>query len=208
MGRGRPREAGCTWSGGVSVHRAPSRARNGGRGAALFTGLGHILLGPSTWAIPLCKSRHRAGPKDRAAAHPMAWRRCHSCLFCFQDFVTALSILLRGTVHEKLRWTFNLYDINKDGYINKEVSELWPRPGEGHRQASGYCRGEQPGPDGEAIRVRTDRLGAHGARAWQKEAAHLSPPIALVPGTGKGFSRVIRPHWVAHTQHTFHSGGE
>jgi Ca2+-binding EF-hand superfamily protein len=42
--------------------------------------------------------------------------------------VTALSILLRGSVYEKLRWTFNLYDINKDGYINKEVSEL----GEGH----------------------------------------------------------------------------
>ncbi|XP_036913646.1 Kv channel-interacting protein 1 isoform X1 [Sturnira hondurensis] len=38
----------------------------------------------------------------------------------FEDFVTALSILLRGTVHEKLRWTFNLYDINKDGYINRE----------------------------------------------------------------------------------------
>ncbi|XP_038596333.1 Kv channel-interacting protein 1 isoform X2 [Tachyglossus aculeatus] len=38
----------------------------------------------------------------------------------FEDFVTALSILLRGTVLEKLRWTFNLYDINKDGYINKE----------------------------------------------------------------------------------------
>ncbi|XP_075399320.1 A-type potassium channel modulatory protein KCNIP1 isoform X2 [Tenrec ecaudatus] len=38
----------------------------------------------------------------------------------FEDFVTALSILLRGTIHEKLRWTFNLYDINKDGYINKE----------------------------------------------------------------------------------------
>lgn len=41
-----------------------------------------------------------------------------------QDFVMALSILLRGTVHEKLRWTFNLYDINKDGYINKEVRLL------------------------------------------------------------------------------------
>ncbi|XP_053572143.1 Kv channel-interacting protein 1 isoform X2 [Bombina bombina] len=38
----------------------------------------------------------------------------------FEDFVAALSILLRGTIHEKLRWTFNLYDINKDGYINKE----------------------------------------------------------------------------------------
>lgn len=34
-----------------------------------------------------------------------------------------LSILLRGTVHEKLKWAFNLYDINKDGYITKEVSQ-------------------------------------------------------------------------------------
>lgn len=47
-----------------------------------------------------------------------------------QDFVMALSILLRGTVHEKLRWTFNLYDINKDGYINKEVRLF--RPGGVH----------------------------------------------------------------------------
>ncbi|XP_035263435.1 Kv channel-interacting protein 1-like isoform X1 [Anguilla anguilla] len=38
----------------------------------------------------------------------------------FEDFVTALSVLLRGSVREKLEWTFNLYDINKDGHINKE----------------------------------------------------------------------------------------
>lgn len=38
-----------------------------------------------------------------------------------QDFVTGLSILLRGTVQEKLNWAFNLYDINKDGYVTKEV---------------------------------------------------------------------------------------
>ncbi len=38
-----------------------------------------------------------------------------------QDFVMGLSILLRGTVQEKLNWAFNLYDINKDGYITKEV---------------------------------------------------------------------------------------
>lgn len=43
------------------------------------------------------------------------------CLPHYQDFVTALSILLRGSVQEKLQWTFNLYDINRDGYINKEV---------------------------------------------------------------------------------------
>lgn len=38
-----------------------------------------------------------------------------------QDFVIGLSVLLRGSVTEKLRWAFNLYDINKDGYITKEV---------------------------------------------------------------------------------------
>ncbi|KAB0343977.1 hypothetical protein FD754_020903, partial [Muntiacus muntjak] len=36
------------------------------------------------------------------------------------DFIKGLSILLRGTVQEKLNWAFNLYDINKDGYITKE----------------------------------------------------------------------------------------
>ncbi|XP_069771379.1 calsenilin-like [Narcine bancroftii] len=38
----------------------------------------------------------------------------------FEDFVIGLSVLLRGTVNEKLIWAFNLYDINKDGYITKE----------------------------------------------------------------------------------------
>ncbi|XP_035275619.1 Kv channel-interacting protein 4-like isoform X1 [Anguilla rostrata] len=38
----------------------------------------------------------------------------------FEDFVMGLSILLRGSVQEKLNWAFNLYDINKDGYVTKE----------------------------------------------------------------------------------------
>ncbi|MFT7817750.1 calsenilin-like isoform X1 [Arapaima gigas] len=38
----------------------------------------------------------------------------------FEDFVIGLSVLLRGSVTEKLSWAFNLYDINKDGYITKE----------------------------------------------------------------------------------------
>ncbi|KAJ8405241.1 hypothetical protein AAFF_G00322320 [Aldrovandia affinis] len=38
----------------------------------------------------------------------------------FEDFVMALSTLLRGSIREKLEWTFNLYDINKDGCISKE----------------------------------------------------------------------------------------
>ncbi|KAK3521633.1 hypothetical protein QTP70_014719 [Hemibagrus guttatus] len=38
----------------------------------------------------------------------------------FEEFVMGLSILLRGSVQEKLEWTFHLYDINRDGFINKE----------------------------------------------------------------------------------------
>lgn len=44
--------------------------------------------------------------------------------FSLQDFVMGLSILLRGTIQEKLNWAFNLYDINKDGYITKEVCPI------------------------------------------------------------------------------------
>lgn len=38
-----------------------------------------------------------------------------------KELVCDLSLLLRGTTEEKLNWAFNLYDINKDGQITKEV---------------------------------------------------------------------------------------
>ncbi|XP_035636637.1 Kv channel-interacting protein 1-like isoform X3 [Oncorhynchus keta] len=38
----------------------------------------------------------------------------------FEEFVMGLSTLLRGTLRDKLEWTFHLYDINNDGYINRE----------------------------------------------------------------------------------------
>ncbi|TRY76881.1 hypothetical protein TCAL_14724 [Tigriopus californicus] len=34
--------------------------------------------------------------------------------------LVSLSTLLRGTTHEKLRWTFTLYDLNGDGFITKQ----------------------------------------------------------------------------------------
>ncbi|XP_045769568.1 Kv channel-interacting protein 4-like isoform X2 [Maniola jurtina] len=43
-----------------------------------------------------------------------------SGLLSFEEFVTGLSVLSRGTLEEKLRWTFSLYDINGDGCITKE----------------------------------------------------------------------------------------
>jgi len=38
----------------------------------------------------------------------------------FEEFVMGLSVLARGTLHEKLQWAFNLYDINGDGIITEE----------------------------------------------------------------------------------------
>ncbi|XP_045147523.1 Kv channel-interacting protein 2 isoform X3 [Echinops telfairi] len=36
------------------------------------------------------------------------------------DFVAGLSVILRGTIDDRLNWAFNLYDLNKDGCITKE----------------------------------------------------------------------------------------
>uniref|UniRef100_A0A3Q4AYM2 EF-hand domain-containing protein n=1 Tax=Mola mola TaxID=94237 RepID=A0A3Q4AYM2_MOLML len=38
----------------------------------------------------------------------------------FEEFVVSLSIILRGSITDKLNWAFNLYDLNKDGCITKE----------------------------------------------------------------------------------------
>ncbi|CAG7731983.1 unnamed protein product [Allacma fusca] len=41
-------------------------------------------------------------------------------IISFEEFVQGLSILSRGTLQEKLRWTFSLYDINGDGCITRD----------------------------------------------------------------------------------------
>ena len=34
--------------------------------------------------------------------------------------MTALSVLARGSLHDKVQWTFGLYDINGDGFISRD----------------------------------------------------------------------------------------
>lgn len=46
--------------------------------------------------------------------------RERSGIVTFKAFVAGLSILLRGSQHEKLLWTFRLYDVNGDDVITRE----------------------------------------------------------------------------------------
>lgn len=38
----------------------------------------------------------------------------------FGDFMDFLSMLTKGSVEEKMLWSFHFYDVNKDGYISRE----------------------------------------------------------------------------------------
>lgn len=74
-------------------------------------------------------------------------------IFMFQDFVTGLSILSRGSIDEKLRWTFSLYDINGDGCITREemtdiVTAVYELMG----------KFSDPNLDHEGVREKVDRM--------------------------------------------------
>ena len=38
----------------------------------------------------------------------------------FRQFISVLSIQLKGSLGEKLEWVFDVYDIEKNGYVSKE----------------------------------------------------------------------------------------
>lgn len=62
---------------------------------------------------------------QRSANYPHNWGcnrvvRCTSLCLPFQKFLDILSMLSRGSLHDKINWIFDLYDVNGDGVISKE----------------------------------------------------------------------------------------
>lgn len=48
----------------------------------------------------------------------------------FSEYVVAISMLIEGTPEEKLRWSFKLYDKDRDGVITREeMLEIMQVPG-------------------------------------------------------------------------------
>lgn len=72
----------------------------------------------------------------------------------WQEFVQGLSILSRGSVEEKLRWTFSLYDINGDGFITRDemtdiVTAVYELVGR---------HPDSAGPDVEKIKEKVEKI--------------------------------------------------
>lgn len=77
----------------------------------------------------------------------------HELFYLFQDFVQNLSILSRGSLDEKLRWAFTLYDINGDGCITREemtdiVSAIYDLMG----------KVSEPSVDEDTVKEKVDRI--------------------------------------------------
>ncbi|KAG8198232.1 hypothetical protein JTE90_021489 [Oedothorax gibbosus] len=49
-----------------------------------------------------------------------SFKQSHGGTINFEQFLSILSLLSRGSAAEKLQWVFSLYDINGDGYITKQ----------------------------------------------------------------------------------------
>ena len=47
-----------------------------------------------------------------------------TCVTNLQDFMQSLSVSTRGTFEERAEWSFQLYDVDRDGFINEAVHML------------------------------------------------------------------------------------
>lgn len=118
-------------------------------------------------------------------------RHCSWFVVLLQDFVVSLSIILRGSITDKLNWAFNLYDLNKDGCITREVTappaldSSAPQPTASCNSSSCSPRFCSPGDDGHhALHLRHDgevHLPQHEGQRSQGARRQLFPGEATPP---------------------------
>ncbi len=62
-------------------------------------------------------------PDSSTYAHYVfnAFDQDHSGSISFEEFVMGLSLLARGSLHDKLQWAFNLYDVNGRSSLNSKI---------------------------------------------------------------------------------------
>ncbi|XP_039727349.1 A-type potassium channel modulatory protein KCNIP2 isoform X5 [Pteropus medius] len=87
----------------------------------------------------------------------------HDGSVSFEDFVAGLSVILRGTIDDRLNWAFNLYDLNKDGCITKEVCRAT-------EELEGRCKGPIAGKCDPHIHHQQGERSALGPRPLSLEA--------------------------------------
>ncbi|XP_055743265.1 calsenilin-like isoform X3 [Salvelinus fontinalis] len=134
----------------------------------------------------------------------------------FEDFVIGLSVLLRGTVTEKLNWAFNLYDINKDGYITKEemlaiMKSIYDMMG---RYTYPSVRDEAPSEHVDKFFQKMDRNrdgvvtidefietcqkrkeGTSSERSWRKKRVFASPKERTYLSEGRRRGQITSWEW-------------
>ena len=121
-----------------------------------------------------------------------------------QDFVLGLSILSRGTVAEKLRWTFSLYDINGDGLITREemteivtaIYELAGAPTTTTTTTTSTTTGTGAGGGGG------NSGGGNGSRDGGRSDGGLALAIVSPPSASSSTTHSHYPH--LHLPHLLH----
>lgn len=109
--------------------------------------------------------------------------------FLDQDFVFGLSIILRGTVNDRLNWAFNLYDLNKDGCITKEVTTRTHR---GNVAATGCWKEPNLSSVCRDIHAKLSLIhvsgdaGHHEVHLWYDGEVHISYDARRRPKRSRG----------------------
>ncbi|EDO37926.1 predicted protein [Nematostella vectensis] len=110
----------------------------------------------------------------------------------FREFMCSLSVSTRGTMEQKLRWAFSIYDVNGDGFITKQemfriVDALYRTAGDNPDTSPGLIsQWDELTPEERTLKVfrnfDTDRDGVLSLTEFL-EGAKRDKTIALMLGT-------------------------